>query len=106
VRGAGGGVPDTRPRTSSSRWTPDTLLDEQAIENGLQPFAKPKVMSVAGMLIGLNRRHSLLTRLVDLAGHTDSTLNTRACHSWRRRRHQHAEAKGAAELVGGVDPVT
>jgi hypothetical protein len=54
----------------------------------------------------LNRRHSLLTRLVDLAGHTDSTLNTRACHSWRRRRHQHAEAKGAAELVGGVDPVT
>lgn len=84
----------------------NTLLDEQAIENGLQPFAKPKVMSVAGMLIGLNRRHSLLTRLVDLAGHTDSTLNTRACHSWRRRRHQHAEAKGAAELVGGVDPVT
>ena len=58
----------------------DTILDERAIENGLQPFAKPKVMSVAGMLIGLNRRRSLLTRLVDL-GYTNSTLNTRACHS-------------------------
>lgn len=58
----------------------DTVLDERAIENGLQPFAKASVMSVAGMLVGLNRRRSLLTRLVDL-GYTNSTLNTRACHS-------------------------
>jgi hyaluronan synthase len=61
----------------------DTLLDPQAIENGLAPFADAHVMSVAGMLVGLNRRHSLLTRLVDL-GYTNSTLNTRACHSRMR----------------------
>lgn len=58
----------------------DTLLDRRAIENGLQPFADARIMSVAGMLVGLNRRHSLLTRLVDL-GYTNSTLNTRAFHS-------------------------
>lgn len=58
----------------------DTLLDERAIENGLQPFVDPTVMSVAGMLVGLNRRRSLLTRLVDL-GYTNSTLNTRAFQS-------------------------
>src|SRR4051794_11107705 len=58
----------------------DTILDERAVENGLLPFADPRTMSVAGMLIGLNRRHSLLTRLVDL-GYTNSTLNTRAFQS-------------------------
>jgi hyaluronan synthase len=58
----------------------DTVLDDRAIENGMQPFADSRVMSVAGMLLGLNRRHSLLTRLVDL-GYTNSTLNTRAFQS-------------------------
>lgn len=58
----------------------DTLLDRRAVENGLMPFVDPRVKSVAGMLVGLNRGSSLLTRLVDL-GYTISTLNTRAFQS-------------------------
>jgi hyaluronan synthase len=45
----------------------DTVLDPQAFEAGLAPFARPRVTAVAGLLLGLNYRANLLTRLVDLS---------------------------------------
>lgn len=59
----------------------DTVLDKNAIKNGLRPFGEPKVMSVAGLLVGLNSNKNLLTRLVDL-GFVSSFLNGRA--AWSR----------------------
>jgi len=58
----------------------DTVLDERAIEEGLKPFARREVMAVAGLLLGLNDRKNLLTRLVDL-GFVTSFLNGRAAYS-------------------------
>lgn len=58
----------------------DTVLDKNAIKSGLRPFGDEKVMSVAGMLIGLNNRHNFLTRLVDL-GFVTSFINGRAAWS-------------------------
>lgn len=59
----------------------DTRLDPYANENGLKPFSDPKVMSVAGLLIGLNRAKNLLTRVLDL-GFVSSFMNGRA--AWSR----------------------
>jgi hyaluronan synthase len=58
----------------------DTVLDKYAIEEGLKPFAEPKIMSVAGLLVGLNAQANLLTRLVDV-GFVSSFLNGRAAYS-------------------------
>lgn len=41
----------------------DTTLDWHAIEEGLKPFAKRGVMSVAGIEIGFNANENFLTRL-------------------------------------------
>lgn len=59
----------------------DTVLDKDAIRQGLLPFQDPKVQSVAGLLLSLNHDKNLLTRLVEL-GFTMSFLNGRA--AWSR----------------------
>lgn len=59
----------------------DTVLDAEAVAEGLAPFIRPQVMAVAGVLASLNWRANLLTRLVDLPFVT-SFLNGRA--AWSR----------------------
>jgi hyaluronan synthase len=44
----------------------DTMLERRAIEEGLKPFADPRVQSVAGLELGWNGTHSFLTRLQEL----------------------------------------
>lgn len=51
----------------------DTVYDDRAIAEGLKPFLDPRTQSVAGMLLGLNNRRSVFTRVVDL-GFTMSFL--------------------------------
>ena len=58
----------------------DTRLDPRAILEGLKPFADPEVTSVAGLLVGANRKRNLLTRIVDL-GFVSSFMNGRAAWS-------------------------
>lgn len=41
----------------------DSVLDRHAVREGLAPFARPEVQSVAGHVLVLNRTASLLTRL-------------------------------------------
>jgi len=58
----------------------DTILDQNAIYNGLRPFDDDKVMSVAGLLVGLNASENLLTRAINL-GFESSFMNGRAAWS-------------------------
>lgn len=44
----------------------DSCLDTTALEEILLPFARPKVQSVAGIVLATNHRTNLLTRLTDL----------------------------------------
>lgn len=44
----------------------DTMLHERAIEEGLKPFADPRVMSVAGLVLALNKHKNLLVKVIDL----------------------------------------
>jgi hyaluronan synthase len=41
----------------------DTVLDQRAIEEGLKPFADPRVQSVAGLELAWNQTWNVLTRL-------------------------------------------
>jgi hyaluronan synthase len=41
----------------------DTTLEHRAIEEGLKPFQRPEIMSVAGIEMGFNAYHNFLTRL-------------------------------------------
>ncbi|WP_247707234.1 glycosyltransferase [Streptomyces sp. RT42] len=41
----------------------DSVLDEHAVAEGLKPFADPRVKSVAGLVVPLNVKTNLLTRL-------------------------------------------
>ncbi|WP_345621271.1 glycosyltransferase family 2 protein [Streptomyces ziwulingensis] len=41
----------------------DSVLDVKAVAEGLKPFADPRVRSVAGLIVPLNVRTNLLTRL-------------------------------------------
>lgn len=59
----------------------DTVLDPNAIAEGLAPFSRTDTTSVAGLLLALNHDRSLLTRLTGLS-FTMSFLNGRA--SWSR----------------------
>lgn len=61
----------------------DVQLDAGALENGIAPFADDKVTSVAGLLIGLNHRKNLLTRLVE-APYVNSSIGGRAAYSLLR----------------------
>jgi hyaluronan synthase len=58
----------------------DTVLDPHAIENGLAPFADPGVTAVGGVVLGLNKRHGLLTRVEDLV-FTSMQLTMRSAYS-------------------------
>lgn len=44
----------------------DSLLDRQAVSEGLKPFADPRVQSVAGIVLAANPGDSLITRLTDV----------------------------------------
>jgi hyaluronan synthase len=63
----------------------DTLLDHNAIAEGLKPFADPNVTSVAGLYLGLNATKSWLTRLSELV-----------CVSWQ------LQGRSATSAVGNV----
>jgi hyaluronan synthase len=58
----------------------DTVLDPRAIEEGLKPFADPTVRSVGGLILGLNKRQGLLTRVEDLI-FTSMQLTVRSAYS-------------------------
>ena len=44
----------------------DAILDEHAIEEGLKPFADPRVQSVAGVILIVNWKTNLITRISEL----------------------------------------
>lgn len=44
----------------------DAILDARALEEGLKPFEKRRVQSVAGIVLATNNRKNLLARLTDL----------------------------------------
>lgn len=44
----------------------DTILLPNAVEEGLKPFADPRVMSVAALVLTLNKHVNLLTKILDL----------------------------------------
>jgi hyaluronan synthase len=77
----------------------DTVLDPNAVLEGLRPFSRPKVMAVAGVLVTLNDDKNLLTRLTDL-GFTMSFLNGRA--SWSLLRSVVVSCGGLAFYRGTV----
>ncbi|MBA2946958.1 glycosyltransferase [Streptomyces himalayensis] len=58
----------------------DTVLDPHAIREGIAPFSRADITSVAGLLLGLNHAQNLLTRLVDLS-YVMSFLNGRSSTS-------------------------
>lgn len=62
----------------------DSVLDHQAVEEGLKPFADPRVQSVGGINVGLNTEHNLLTRLSDLL-HIQWQLITRSAQNVARQ---------------------
>lgn len=44
----------------------DAYLDQEAVEEGLQPFVKQNIMSVAGIVLTINNRKQFMTRMQDL----------------------------------------
>lgn len=58
----------------------DTILDRQAIEQGMEAFRDPEVFGIAGVLFGHNRRLNWLTRIVEME-FTGSFLINRAAMS-------------------------
>lgn len=44
----------------------DSYLDANAVEEGLKPFSRENIMSVGGVVLAVNSRAKLLTRLSDL----------------------------------------
>jgi hyaluronan synthase len=58
----------------------DTVLDKYAIERGMLPFASDKVNAVTGLVLALNARKNVLTRLIDLR-YANAFLYERAAYS-------------------------
>jgi hyaluronan synthase len=58
----------------------DTMLDAHALEEGLKPFRNPCVHSVAGLVLGMNKRRNLLTRVEDLV-FTSMQLTVRSAYA-------------------------
>ena len=58
----------------------DTVLDPHAIEEGIRPFADPRVASVAGVVSAQNWSRNILTRLIDLR-YISAFLSERAAYS-------------------------
>lgn len=63
----------------------DTILDDHAIEEGLKPFARPNISSVAGLYLGLNAEKNWLTRVAELV-----------CVSWQ------LQGRSASSTMGNV----
>lgn len=62
----------------------DSVMDRHAVREGLAPFADPKVQSVAGHVIVLNRSTNLLTRMTGLL-YLPFTRGLRSAQSVLRR---------------------
>ncbi|MFC7588417.1 glycosyltransferase [Nonomuraea antimicrobica] len=62
----------------------DSVLDRHAVREGLAPFADPRVQSVAGQVLVLNRGANLLTRLTELT-YLPFTCGLRSAQSVLRR---------------------
>lgn len=58
----------------------DTEVDVCAIEEGMKPFASRRVNAVTGLVLALNARKNLLTRLIDLR-YANAFLYERAAYS-------------------------
>ncbi|MBC6458990.1 glycosyltransferase [Actinomadura sp. HBU206391] len=58
----------------------DTVLEREATERALQPFASGKVMCVTGLVLALNRSVNLLTRLIDMR-YVNAFLGDRVAYS-------------------------
>jgi Glycosyltransferases, probably involved in cell wall biogenesis len=58
----------------------DTELDEYAVEKGMLPFASRRVNAVTGLVLALNARKNVLTRLIDLR-YANAFLFERAAYS-------------------------
>lgn len=61
----------------------DTILDEKAVQNAIIPFAKERVKVVTGLVLAINYRKNLLTRLTDLR-YANAFLYERAAYSTLR----------------------
>lgn len=62
----------------------DSILDHQAIEEGLKPFADPKIMSVAGLVAVLNTKTNWLTYITAML-YTPFTRGFRSAQSVLKR---------------------
>jgi hyaluronan synthase len=62
----------------------DSILDREAVAEGLKPFRDPKVKSVAGCVIVLNSRTNLLTRMLCML-YTPFTRGFRSAQSVLKR---------------------
>ena len=58
----------------------DTVLEPDAVEEGIKPFANPKITAVTGNVRALNHRKNLLTKLIDLR-YANAFLYERAAYS-------------------------
>ena len=58
----------------------DTVLDVNAVAEGVKPFANPKITAVTGNVRALNHRKNLLTKLIDLR-YANAFLYERAAYS-------------------------
>ena len=58
----------------------DTVLQPDAVAEGLRPFSNPAVTAVSGLVSAHNRRRNLLTRLIDLR-YINAFLSERAAYS-------------------------
>ncbi|MFE4949278.1 glycosyltransferase [Leifsonia sp. NPDC056665] len=61
----------------------DTVLDERAVENAIVPFVNERVKVVTGLVLALNYRTNLLTRLTDLR-YANAFLYERSAYSTLR----------------------
>ena len=61
----------------------DTILHRDAIREGLKPFVDPRVKSVAGLVLALNKHTNMLTRVQDLVV-TTWQLTLRSAYSMLR----------------------
>lgn len=62
----------------------DSVLDRDAVAEGIKPFADPKVKSVAGCVVVLNSRTNLLTRMLCML-YTPFTRGFRSAQSVLKR---------------------
>lgn len=58
----------------------DSVLDPDAVREGLRPFSDPRIQGVCGQVLVLNNRKNLLTRLIDLR-YGNSFLYERAAYT-------------------------